>query len=101
MKKPTTTPKPKRNRIAVTLHILRSQYDVFALASEEMARRTGAAPGIEAMMEYAVESTADPDDLADLYCWTVLKWPREKIDTFSNHHTGRARVRKRSDPKPE
>ncbi len=92
MKKPKTTPKPKRNRIAVTLHILRSRNAIFALASEEMARRTGTAPGIEAMMEYAVESTADPDDLADLYCWTVLKWSREKIDTFSNHHTGRARA---------
>ena len=98
MKNSTTTSKPKRNRIAVTLHILRRRYDVFALASEEMARRTGTAPGIEAMMEYAVESATDPDDLADLYCWTALKWPREKIDTFSNHHAGRARVRKRREP---
>ena len=98
MKKPTTTPKLKRNHIAVTLHILRSRYDVFAIASEEIARRTGTAPGVETMLEYAVESTVDPDDLADLYCWTVLKWPRAKIDTYSNHHMGRARVRKRCEP---
>ena len=101
MKKPTTAPKLKRNRIAVTLHILRSRYDVFALASEEIERRTGTAPGIETMMEYAVESTVDPDDLANLYCWTALKWPRERIDTFSNHQAGKSRVRKGSDPKPK
>ena len=101
MKKLTTTPKLKRNRIAVTLHIRRSRYDVFAMASEEIERRTGRAPGVEAMMEYDLESMVDPDDLADLYCWSVLKWSREKIGRFSNHHTGRARVRKRSDPKPE
>ena len=100
MKKPTTNPKPKRNRIAVTLHILCSRYDVFALASEEIERRTGEAPGVEAMMEYDLETTVDPDDLADRYCWNVLKWPRKKIDRFSNHHTARPSVRKRSDPKP-
>ena len=99
MKKQTTTTRPKRNRIAVTLHILRIRYDVFALASEEIERRTGQAPGVEAMMEYAVESTVDPDDLADLYCWTLLKWSHEKIGKFSNHHTGRPRVRKRRDAK--
>ena len=101
MKKPTTNPKPKRNRIAVTLQILRSRYDVFALASEEIERRTGKAPGVEAMMEYDLETNSDPDDLADLYCWNVSKWTPEEIDKFSNHHTGRARARKRSDPKPE
>ena len=53
------------------------------------------------MMEYAVESTVDPDDLADLYCWTVLKWSREEISKFSNHRTGRPRVRKRCKPKPQ
>ncbi len=101
MPKPTTTTKPKRNRIAVTLHILRSRYDVFAMASEEIERRTGKAPGVEAMMKYDLETNSDPDDLADLYCWSVLKWSAKKIDRFSNHYTGRARVRKRSDPKPE
>ena len=101
MKIQPTTTKPKRNRIAVTLHILRSRYDVFAMASEEIERRTGIAPGVEAMMEYDLETTVDPDDLSDRYCWNVLKWSREEIDQFSNHHTGRSRVRKRSDPKPE
>ena len=100
MKKTTTTPKPKRNRIPVTLHILRSRYDVFAMACEEVGRRSGQAPGIEAMMEYVVEGTVDPDDCADLYCRHVLKWPTEKIDKVSNYHTGRPRVRKRSDPRP-
>ncbi len=100
MKTKTSSEKPKRNRVAVTLHILRSRYDVFALASEEIERRTGKAPGVEAMMEYDLETNSDPDDLADLYCWHVLKWPEKKIDRFSNHYTGRARVRKRSDPKP-
>ena len=100
MKKPTTNPKPTRNRVAVTLHILRSRYDVFAMGSEEIKRRTGIAPGVEAMMEYDLETTVDPDDLADRYCWNVLKWSRKKIDRFSNHHTARPRVRKRSDPKP-
>ena len=101
MKKPTTTPKPKRNRIAVTLNILRSRYDVFAMASEEIERRTGTAPGVEAMMEYDLDNTVDPDDLADLYCWNVLKWTEKKIDKFSTNYTGRPRLRKRSDPKPE
>ena len=101
MNKPTTTSKPKRNRIAVTLHILRSRYDVFALASEEIERRTGKAHGVEAMMEFDLETNTDPDDLADLYCWNVLKWTEKKIDTFSNHQAGKTRVRKRSDPKPK
>ena len=101
MKKPTTNPKPKRSRIAVTLHILRSRYDVFAMGSEEIKRRTGIAPGVEAMMEYDLETTVDPNDLADLYCWNVLKWTEKRIDQFSNNYTGRPRVRKRSDPKPE
>ena len=100
MKKTTTKPKPMRNRITVTLHILRSRHDVFAMASEEIERRTGKAPGVEAMMEYELENTVCPDDLADLYCWNVLKWPQKKIERFSNNHTGRPRVRKRSDPKP-
>ena len=99
MKTKTSSEKPKRNRVAVTLHILRSRYDVFALASEEIERRTGTAPGVEAMMEYDLETTVDPDDLADLYCFTVLKWSAKQIDKFSNHYTGRARVRKRSDAK--
>lgn len=99
MKRQITKTKPKRNRIHVTLQILRSRYDVFALASKEIERRTGQAPGVEAMMEYDLEGTVDPDDLADLYCWSVLKWSRDKINTFSNHHTGRARVRKRRDGK--
>ena len=99
MKKQATTTKPKRNRIVVRLHILRSRYDAFAMGSEEIERRSGKAPRVETMMEYDLETNVDPDDLADLYCWTVLKWSREKIDTFSNHHTGRPRVRKRRDAK--
>ena len=99
MKIRTSSEKPKRNRVAVTLHILRSRHDVYALASEEIERRTGKAPGVEAMMEYHLEGTIDPDDLADRYCWTVLKWSHAQIDEFSNHHTGRARVRKRSGAK--
>ena len=99
MKTKTSNEKPKRNRIAVTLHILRSRHDVFALASEEIERRTGKAPGVEAMMEYDLETNVDPDDLADLYCWNVLKWSAEQIDEVSNHHTGRSRVRKRGDAK--
>lgn len=95
MKIKSSSEKPKRNRVAVTLHILRSRYDVFALASEEIERRTGTAPGVEAMMEYDLETTVDPDDLADSYCWTILKWSHAQIDKFSNHHTGRPRVRKR------
>ena len=99
MKTKTSSEKPKRNRIAVALHILRSRHDVFALASEEIERRTGKAPGAEAIMEYELETTVDPDDLADRYCWTVLKWSHAQIDEFSNHHTGRTRVRKRGDAK--
>ena len=99
MKTKTSREKPKRNRVAVTLHILRSRYDVFALASEEIERRTGTAPGVEAMMEYDLETTVDPDDLADLYCFSVLKWSAKQIDKFSNHYTGRLRVRKRGDAK--
>ena len=97
MKIRTSSDKPKRNRVAVTLHILRSRHDVYALASEEIERRTGKAPGVGAMMEYDLETTVDPDDLADRYCWTVLKWSRDQIDEFSNHHTGRPCVMKRSD----
>ena len=80
----------------MTLQILRSRYDVFALASEEIERRTSKAPGVEAMMEHDLETNVDPDDFADRYCWSVLKWLREEIDQFSNHRTGRPSVRKRS-----
>ena len=56
---PFPKPKPRRNRVAVTLHILRSRYDVFALASEEIERRTGTALGVEAMMEYGPGSALE------------------------------------------
>ena len=56
MKKPTTNPKPKRNRITVTLHILRSRHDVFAMASEEIERSRLAALAYEARLSRSTMS---------------------------------------------
>lgn len=88
--------KPRRNRCAVTLEILRSNYAIFAEAAEELARRTGQPATAEDMMTFDLERASDPNDLADMYCWSVLKWTTEQIDQFSDHATGRARVKRKS-----
>ena len=94
MKKQTDNGKPGRNRVSVTLQILRSRLEVYAQASKEIERRTGQAPGAEAMMVYELENTDDPCDLADLYCWNVLKWSAKQINRFSKKSTGEQRAKK-------
>lgn len=84
--------KLRRNRLTVSLEILRSKYAIFAEAAEELTRRTGQPATAEDMMTFDLERSSDPNDLADMYCWSVLKWTTEQIDQFSDHATGRARV---------
>ena len=95
MKTPVHNTKARRNRRAVTLEILRSKYEVFAEAAEELTRRTGEPANAEQVMTFMLEGQCDPNDLADVYCWSKLKWTHERIDEFSDHSLGRPKVRRR------
>ena len=96
MKTPVHKTKPRRNRRTVTLEILRSKYEVFAEAAEELTRRTGEAASAEMVMALMLQGQCDPNDLADVYCWRKLKWTHEQIDQFSDHSLGRPKVRRRN-----
>ena len=95
MKTPVHKTKPQKNRRAVTLEILRSKYEVFTEAAEELTRRTGEPASAELLMASMLEGQCDPNDLADIYCWRKLKWTHEQIDQFSDHSLGRPKVRRR------
>ncbi len=97
MKTPNPVHKPKlrRNRREVTCEILRSKYEVFAETAEELMRRTKQPVSTQDVMAFFLECQCDPNDLADIYCWSKLKWSHEQIDKFSDHALGWPRVRRR------
>jgi len=76
--------KRPRNRQQVTLEILKRKLQVFIEADKEIAKRAGTSPGVEALMAQQIETEDDPRDLADRYCFTVLKWPFERVREFSD-----------------
>lgn len=90
----------RKRRREVNLEILRPKHAVFIAAAEELVRRTGSPATAEDVMTFLLEGQCDPKDLADMYCWSVLKWSLEEIDRWSDHATGRTRV-KRSKPKAD
>lgn len=47
--------------------------ELFEKADREIAERLGSSPGAEFLMSLMVENEEDPHDLADLYCFTVLR----------------------------
>ena len=96
MKTPVPKTKPRKNRRAVTLEILRTKYEVFAEAAEELTRRTGQPANAELVMASMLEGQCDANDLADVYCWRKLKWTHDQIDQFSDHTLGRPKVRRRN-----
>ena len=93
--KPVHKPKLRRNRREVTFEILRSKYEIFAETAEELTHRTKQPVSTQDVMALFLERQCDPNDLADIYCWTKLKWSHEQIDEFSDHALGRPRVRRR------
>ena len=87
MKTPTATRKPRKNRQLVTLEILRRRFQIFVEADKEIAKLSGASPGVEALMTNQLETKDDPRDLAARYCFTVLKMPFERVSEY--FHSGR------------
>ena len=71
--------KCKPKYIALTLNIDTRTLVEFAQASREVARRTGTAPAVEAMMAHMLKARNDADDLADMYCFCVLKHSAERV----------------------
>ena len=67
----------------MTLAILRRRFQVFVAADEEIAKRAGISPGVEALMEQQLETEDDARDLAARYCMSVLKWPFERVREFT------------------
>jgi hypothetical protein len=84
MKTPSPSRKPRKNRQFVTLEILRRRFQVFVEADKEITKRAGSSPGVEALMTLQLETEDDPSDLAARYCFTVLKWPFERVREFSD-----------------
>lgn len=56
-----------------TLEIQHKTREVFEQANREIAERLGDAPGAEFLMALMIENEEDPNDLADLYCFAVLR----------------------------
>lgn len=79
MKTPTPTGKLRKNRRFVTLEILRRRFQVFVEADKEIAKLSGASPGVEVLMASQIEAEADARDLAAIYCFKVLKTPFEQV----------------------
>ena len=71
--------KRKTKHIALTLNIDLQTLAEFAQASREVARRTGTAPTVEEMMARMLRARDDADDLADMYCYSALKHPLERV----------------------
>lgn len=84
MKTQTNIQKPRRNRQQVTLAILKRRFQVFVEANNEIAKRAGISPGVEALMEHHLETEDDPSDMAARYCMRVLKWPFERVREFTD-----------------
>ncbi len=84
MKTQDHTKKPRSNRRRVTLEILQRRFQVFVEADKEIAERGGSSAGDEALMTHQLETEDDPRDLAARYCFTVLKWPWERVREFTD-----------------
>lgn len=56
-----------------TIEIKSTTREVFEQADKEIAQRLGNSPGPEFLMSLMIENEDDPIDLADLYCFTVLR----------------------------
>ena len=81
------TTKPTRNEIArgnrrreVTIEIPRAKHNVFTAAAGEIARRAKVPVTAETVMAFLLEGECDAKDIANMYFWSVLRWPVEWID---------------------
>ena len=80
------TPESTHNENArreVTIEILRAKHEVFAAAAEEIARRANVPITADAVMAFLLEGECDAKDIANMYFWSVLRWPVEWIDKAS------------------
>ena len=82
--KPTRNETARRNRRReVTIEILRTKHEVFTAAAEEIAHRAKVPVTADTVMAYLLERECDAKDIANMYCWSVLRWPVEWIDRAS------------------
>lgn len=66
----------------ITLQIKSRSIRVYAQASEAIARITGQNVSPEAIMAARLESEVDPEDIAAIHSFSVLKIPAEKVREF-------------------
>ncbi len=49
------------------------KYELYVEADKRIAQKLGRSPGPEALMALLLESEEDSDDLAEVYCHTILR----------------------------
>ena len=74
--------KHSKKQLQVTLQITARKFKGFVRANREIERRTGAAPGVEALMSLMLDADKDWDDVADIYCYNVLRQSPELIAQY-------------------
>ncbi len=85
-----TKPQPRTREL--TIAIRRSTYAIYRKADKELARRTGIAPGAEAIMAVKLELETDAEFLADLYCLIALKQSPRRIARYRRKSRGTSGV---------
>ena len=68
--------------VKVTLQINARTFAEFTDANREIAKRTGAAPGVEILMAFMLRAKNDVHDLADIYCYKALRQSPELIAQY-------------------
>lgn len=74
--------KHTKSPVQVTLQIKPKRFREFERANREIERRTGSAPGVEALMILTIDASNDPHELADIYCFKVLRQSPELIALY-------------------
>jgi hypothetical protein len=69
-------------RREVTIEILRTKHEVFTAAAEEIANCAKVPVTAGEVMAFLLEGESDAKDIANMYCWRVLHWSRERITDF-------------------
>ena len=64
------------------MQIKARRFKEFVRANREIERRTGSAPGVEALMILTIDASNDPHELADIFCYKVLRQSPELIALY-------------------
>ena len=56
-----------------SINLRPDKYDIYVEADRRIAEKLGRSPGPEALMALLLENEEDSDDLAEIYCHTILR----------------------------